>query len=188
MVNSAKHSIRILPSLAKVTATSLLALLMGAWSPVWSAEAITTLRDQSVPATNSSVVEKTPAAESERMLVEADQSIYDKDSNTVTLIGRVQIYYKRNVLQAKKVIYYQSTNRVVAEGSVRLTEPGGNVIEASKLDVTKGFQIGFIESLRVDSTDRTQFVATHATRQAGNVTVFENGVYTACQSCAVDAG
>ncbi|MDR3496418.1 MAG: LPS-assembly protein LptD [Ancalomicrobiaceae bacterium] len=125
----------------------------------------------------------TPAALQDNMLAEADQSIYDKDHETVTLIGKVQIYYKRHTLQADKVTYYTKTKRVVAEGSVRLTEPGGNLLKADKLDVTQGFEQGFVQSLKVESIDRSEFDATSAQRQAGNVTVFENGVYNACQSC-----
>ncbi|MDR3374439.1 MAG: LPS assembly protein LptD, partial [Ancalomicrobiaceae bacterium] len=119
----------------------------------------------------------------DRMLAEADQSIYDKDADTVTLVGQVQIYYKRHTLQADKVIYYPKTKRVVAEGSVRLTEPSGNLIKANKLDVTQGFEQGFFESLKVESIDRSEFDAATATRRDGNITVFEHGVYNACQSC-----
>jgi len=125
------------------------------------------------------------ATAADRMLVIADDSVYDRPGNAVTLTGRVQIYYKRNTLQADKVVYYTETKRVVATGHVRLTEPGGNLVIAESMDVTQGFQTGFVKALRVDSIDRTRFEATSAERKEGNVTVFNNGVYSACQYCEV---
>jgi LPS-assembly protein len=125
------------------------------------------------------------ATAADRMLVIADQSVYDRPANTVTLTGKVQIYYKRNTLQADQVVYFTLTKRVVATGNVRLTEPGGNLVRAEKMDVTQGFQTGFVDALRVDSNDRTRFEATTAERKEGNITVFNNGVYSACQYCEV---
>jgi LPS-assembly protein len=125
------------------------------------------------------------ATASDRMLVIANDSVFDRPSDTVTLTGKVQIYYKRNVLQADQVVYYVQTKRVIATGNVRLTEPGQNLIRAEKMDVTQGFQTGFVTALRVDSTDRTRFEAATAERKEGNITVFNNGVYSACQYCEV---
>ena len=125
------------------------------------------------------------ATAADRMLVATDRSVYDKPANTVTLTGKVQIYYKRNTLQADQVVYYTTTKRVVAIGNVRLTEPGGNLVRADKMDVTQGFQTGFVNALRVDSIDRTRFEAKTAERKEGNITVFHDGVYSACQYCEV---
>ena len=125
------------------------------------------------------------ATEDDRMLVVADQSVYDRPSNAVTLIGKVQIYYKRSTLQADQVVYYTETKRVVATGHVRLTEPSGNLLHADKMDVTQGFQTGFVEALRIDSVDRTRFESTSAERKEGNITIFKDGVYSACQYCEV---
>src|SRR5256885_13337352 len=44
----------------------------------------------------------------------------------------------------------------------------------------------FVDSLRVDTADATRMAATRADRSAGNYTVFENGVYTACAPCKDD--
>ncbi len=41
-------------------------------------------------------------------------------------------------------------------------------------------------SLRVDTADATRMAATRAERTAGNYTVFQNGVYTACAACKED--
>ncbi|MGQ4272786.1 LPS-assembly protein LptD [Terrihabitans sp. B22-R8] len=51
------------------------------------------------------------------------------------------------------------------------------------MELTDDMRDGFVQSLVVESADRTRFAARSATRTGGNVTVFENGVYTACEPC-----
>ena len=54
---------------------------------------------------------------------------------------------------------------------------------ADTFDLTDDFKDGFIESLRITTVDRTRFASARAERTDGNVTVFEQGVYTACEPC-----
>lgn len=126
---------------------------------------------------------RSDSAQPQRMLLESDQVVYDNDGNTVTALGRVQIHYNGYALTARKVTFLRGSKRVMAEGEVRLVEPGGNVISGERIDVSENFQEGFVSSLRVDTTERSRFIAARAERRQGNVTVFENGVYNACQTC-----
>ncbi len=119
----------------------------------------------------------------DHMVVEADQVVYDDKADTVTALGSVTIYYRSNVLTARKVTYVRTSQRVIAEGDARLVDKDGNVLTSPKLDVTEGFSEGFVESLRIDTIDRSRFAAESATRTGGNKTVFEKGVYSACQTC-----
>ena len=86
-----------------------------------------------------------------RMLVEADQMVYDYDNERVSAVGHVEIYYGDYTLQADKVTYDQKSARLVADGSVRITEPGGNVMTANYVDITEDFRSGFVRSLRVQN-------------------------------------
>ncbi len=119
----------------------------------------------------------------DRMVLEADQVVYDDKADTVTAIGSVAIYYRGSVLTARRVIYVRSSQRVVAEGDARIVDKDGNVMTSPKMDVTEGFSDGFVESLRIDTVDRSRFAAESAKRSEGNKTVFEKGVYSACQTC-----
>ncbi len=119
----------------------------------------------------------------DRMVLEADQVVYDDKADTVTAIGSVAIYYRGSVLTARRVIYTRSSQRVVAEGDARIVDKDGNVMTSPKMDVTEGFSDGFVESLRIDTVDRSRFAAESAKRSEGNKTVFEKGVYSACQTC-----
>ena len=135
-----------------------------------------------IPAAVAPVKPK-PTANDAHMVVEADQVIYDNDADTVTALGRVQIYYKGNALTARKVTYMRGAKRVIAEGDARLVDKDGNLLTSPKLDVSDGFAEGFVQSLRIDTIDRSRFAAESATRSGSDVTVFEKGVYSACQTC-----
>ncbi len=118
-----------------------------------------------------------------RLLLEADQLIYDFDRETITAVGGVQIYYDGYTVEAARLRYDQRSGRLIAIGGVRITEPNGNVITANEVDITDDFREGFIKSLNVDTAQRARFTADSAERRDGNITVFNRGSYTACPSC-----
>jgi LPS-assembly protein len=118
-----------------------------------------------------------------QMLLEADSLVYDQDSNTVTAIGGVQIEYAGNRLVADSVSYNRRTQRLTATGKVQIIEKDGNKIYADEIDVTDDFRDGFVNSLQIETVDKTYFGAESADRKDGNITTFNNGVYTACAPC-----
>lgn len=118
-----------------------------------------------------------------QMLVESDQLVYDYDNNTVSAVGNVRIYYGRYTLEAEKVTYLRSSGRLIASGFVKLTDPNGAVYYSDQFDITDDFADGFVESLRVETVDRTYFAAARAERENGDRTTFHKGVYTACEPC-----
>ncbi len=118
-----------------------------------------------------------------RLLLVADELIYDNGAETVTASGNVQIDYGGNKLVAKEVVYDQKTGRLRANGNVEIIETDGNRIYAEQIDITDDFRDGFVNALRVETIDNTRFAAESAERTEGNVTTFNNGVYTACEPC-----
>ncbi len=122
----------------------------------------------------------------DQMIVRATEMHYDYTNERVAAAGNVQIYYSGSTLEADKVIYDQKTKRLHAQGNVRLSEADGKVVYADSLDLSDDFRDGFVDSLRVDGPEQTRFAATRAERSSGDVTVFQNGVYTACEECKED--
>lgn len=118
-----------------------------------------------------------------QMLLQADQLVYDNDAEVVTAKGNVQIDYDGYNLVAEKVTYNQKTKRIVAMGKVEILEPDGNKIYADHIDITDDFGDGFLNALRVETPENTRFAAESAERFAGQKTVFNHGVYTACEPC-----
>ncbi len=121
-----------------------------------------------------------------QLLLEADQLIYDFDEEVVTAAGNVQIYYEGTTIEADQVRYDQATARVLAFGRVKVVQPDGNIIYAEQVELTDDLRDGFIESLVVLGSDETRFVAASAERRDGDVTIFQDGAYTACPSCEND--
>lgn len=149
----------------------------------------------SLPAHAQSLVSKMsgkPAAATteskrpERMLVEAKELIYNRDNHTVTAVGDAQVYYQGKVLEADRVIYNQTTKRVFAEGNAKLTETDGSVTRGQRIDVTDDFRDGFIDVLRTETVDKAYFSSPRAEKSGGDTTVYDKGVYTACESCKTD--
>ena len=122
----------------------------------------------------------------DQMLVQARQIDYDYVNHRISAIGNVQIFYQGSSLEADRVVYDEKTKRLHAEGRVRLTEEDGNVTVAEVLDLTDNYRDGFVDSLHIDTADRTRMAAARAQRTEGNFTVFESGVYTACEACKDD--
>ena len=118
-----------------------------------------------------------------QMLVEAEELVYDYDNNSISAVGNVKIYYIGYTLEADRVSYIKNTAKLIATGNVKMTDPSGLIIYANDIDITEDFRDGFVASLRVETPDKTYFAASQAQRQAGEETVFVNGVYTACEPC-----
>ncbi len=124
-----------------------------------------------------------PVANDGKMTVQAVEVDYDYNNQRVSAVGNVQMFYNGTSVEADKVIFDQKTKRLHAEGNIRLTDAAGKVTYANVMDLSDDYRDGFVDLLRVDTEDATRMAATRADRSAGNYTVFENGVYTACAPC-----
>lgn len=132
-------------------------------------------------AQNFGIEQSVPA--NSKLLLQADQLIYNDDESTVTAAGGVQIGYGGNRLVSDKVVYNRKTGRLLAVGRVELIDRNGTKFYADQIDVTDDFGDGFINTLQVVTTDKTYFGAESAERQGGVLTKFHNGIYTACEPC-----
>jgi LPS-assembly protein len=120
------------------------------------------------------------------MLLKANEVHYDYNNKRVSAVGNVQVYYGGTTVEADRLIYDENTKRVQAEGNVRLTEGDGKITHAEVLNMSDDFRDGFVDSLRLETPDQTHMAASRADRSNGNFTVFNNGVYTACEPCKDD--
>ena len=120
------------------------------------------------------------------MDVKAREMLYDTDKDTITAVGEVQIVYGPRRLQADRVVYEKKTHVVTATGNVQITEADGTVTYADSFKLTDDFRDGYIDTLHIETWDKLRVAAIRAERTEGNVTVFHNGVYTACEPCKDD--
>jgi LPS-assembly protein len=119
----------------------------------------------------------------DKLVIDADQLVYDKDNNTVSAVGNVQLFYQGRVLQADRVIYYRATKRVYAEGHAKMTDEHGDIVYGSRFELSDTFRDGFIDSVQVLTSDKTRFTSPRVERSEGDVTVMQKGSYTACEPC-----
>lgn len=133
--------------------------------------------------TNDALVGNVQTNPNAQLLLESDELVYDINAKTISAVGGVQIDYDGNRLVARQVTYDQNTGRLKAMGKVEIVEKDGNRIYAENLDVTDDFREGFVNALRVESADNTRFAAESAERIGGEITTFNNGIYTACEPC-----
>ena len=149
------------------------------------AQQILTFPQRPPPKRSQISIDREKAAQ-KQMLVQAREIDYDYTNHRVAAVGNVQIYYGGTTLEADKVIYDQNTKRLHAEGNVRLSEEDGKVTHGEIMDLSDDYRDGFVDSLRLDSPDQTRMAAARAERSSGNLTIFHNGVYTACLPCKDD--
>ncbi|SCB12695.1 LPS-assembly protein [Rhizobium multihospitium] len=119
-----------------------------------------------------------------KLLLQANEAIYNKDTQIITARGAVQIHYSGYKLVANQVDYNQITKRMTATGNVELITPDGNRTYGDRMDVTNDFSNGFIEALRVEMPDNTRMVAIKGDRVGGSKVILTKGVYTACAPCS----
>lgn len=145
-------------------------------------------RGANKPLTASSTLANRQRDPNAQMLVQANEIHYDYTGDQVSAVGGVQIHYGGSVLEADRVIYNQKAKRLFAEGNVRLTEADGKVVTADRLDLDEQFRNGFVDSLHLETAEKTRLSAARAdvapgSGEQGRVTVFQSGTYTACEPC-----
>jgi LPS-assembly protein len=119
------------------------------------------------------------------LLLQADELVYDKETDRVIAKGNVEVYYKNYALTADSLTYDQKANTLNALGNVRIKEPDGAVINADRITLTDDFRDGFIRSFQAVTKDEARIAAANAYKE-GNTTVFERGVFTPCKQCEDD--
>ena len=125
-------------------------------------------------------------AADENMLLNADELVYNRDEDSISARGSVQIYYDGRTLFADSVTMYRKTGRFVARGNVQLEERDGNIVYTDEAELADDFAEGFLTALRVQTVFETRFAAESAERTEGNKTVFSKGVYNACRTCITE--
>ncbi|TCL70238.1 LPS-assembly protein LptD [Rhizobium sp. BK251] len=122
-------------------------------------------------------------SEDAKLMLSANQLLYNRDTEIVSAEGGVQINYAGYKMVAQKVEYNQKTGRMMASGNIELVGPDGNRMYADSLDVTDNFAEGFVNSLRIETADNTRLTAETGERVSGTQMILHKGVYTACLPC-----
>lgn len=121
-------------------------------------------------------------------LITADQIVHDRDLNTVTASGNVEIDQDGSILLADTLSYNLKQDIVVATGNVSLTQPTGEVSFADYLELTGDLKRGAARGIRMIMTDDSTMVAKTLRQDGTNRKIMDRAAYTACRACADKPG
>ncbi|MFT6509464.1 MAG: LPS-assembly protein [Parvibaculaceae bacterium] len=125
-------------------------------------------------------------SEDDEVLMQADELVYNQDTQIVTAEGNVEIVYGPRILMADRVTYNQITGKVSAQGNVSLVEPSGDVVFADNVELTDEMKNGIVESISILLADKSRLAGSKAERKDGNVTTLHKGVFSPCEVCKDD--
>jgi hypothetical protein len=122
-----------------------------------------------------------------QMMVRADELQYDNANNRILAIGNVQIYYKRLHARGRQGHLRAEDQAHARRGQRRLTEADGKVLHGEIIDLTRRVprrlrRLAAARSRRQDALCRDRAPSA----RSGRYTVFQSGVYTACEPCKDD--
>jgi LPS-assembly protein len=129
-----------------------------------------------------------PTAEQPAILFSADEVDYNRELETVTARGNVEISRDGRILLADTVSYDRSQDVLTASGNVSVTEPTGEVTFASYVELSGDFKNGIIKDIYVLLDDNTRIAGTGGRRSEGNFTEIAKAVYSPCKVCEDEDG
>ena len=126
----------------------------------------------------------TPAPAGERqVLLQADEIVYDGNSQTVSAVGHVEISDQGRILTADRVTYDQDDDKVTASGHVSITDTNGNVAFANHVVLTDRMRDGALSGFGALIGKSGRLAAATAQRRR-DVVIANRTVYSPCIICA----
>ena len=117
------------------------------------------------------------------VLLQADQVVYDNDSQTVSAVGHVEIVSQNRIMTADTISYDQAQDKVTANGHVSLTDEHGNVSFAEHVVLTDQMRDGALSGFGALIGQNGRLAAASAQRIDGRYVVANRTVYSPCKIC-----
>ncbi|MEQ1769138.1 MAG: LPS assembly protein LptD [Devosia sp.] len=120
--------------------------------------------------------------------VEADLLSYDARKDQISASGGVVMRYQGYVIEAGRLTYNQQTGALLAEGHVRMIDPGGNIFEAESIEVTGGMKQAILRSMTITTSDGAQVTAADVEYSDGLKSILTDAAYSPCGLCVDEKG
>ncbi|QTN18941.1 LPS-assembly protein LptD [Brevundimonas sp. AJA228-03] len=149
--------------------------VLAAWALSSLALAQTPSRPTSPPAVDLPV---------DAVYLEADQAT--RQGNVITATGerdRVYARFQNRSMRGRAVTYDIGQGVGVADGEVELTDPDGNVVHASHLELDSDLKAGVAVDLATRLTNGASLMAATAVRRSENVNELNYALFTPCPVC-----
>ena len=157
-------------------------LLLGAALTPWLAQAAAQTASPSARSAKPAPA-KSAASTDRQILLQADQVVYDGDSQTVSAEGHVEIVDQGRILDADKVTYNQKTDQVTADGHVTVTDTLGNVAFSDHVVLTDHMRDGVLDGFGALIGKNGRLAAASAQRVNGTMVIAHQTVYSPCKIC-----
>ncbi len=124
-----------------------------------------------------------PTAQSENVLLEADEIINDEAAQTITAQGDVQVRYQGRTMRADRLVYNLETGEIRAIGDVQISLEDGTVTYAEEIEADEAMNVGAARELRSRIGDGGTLAARAAIRSGEGESELRNVIYTSCPIC-----
>ena len=117
----------------------------------------------------------------------ANDIAFTQADNSVTATGNVEVFFQGARLQAASIRYDGTTDQIVVEGPITLTEAGGRaIIFADFAELSADLQDGVLQSARLVLDRQLQISAAQIDRVDGRYTQLYQTVASSCVICAAN--
>ena len=124
--------------------------------------------------------------ETDEIYFSANEMENNRNLDTITAIGDVNIIRDGMTLIADKVIYNQKEDIVTAVGNVRMIDQENNVVFSDYMVLTDKMSQGEMENIKIIMKDETRIAARRARNLEHNNKIMNNVVYSPCDVCAAN--
>ena len=120
--------------------------------------------------------------------VDAATLTFNATTNMIEASGDVVLTSSGYIVTGDTLTYDRNTQDVKMLGAVTVTDPSGNVMETTDLDITGGLKQAFFNALTITSYDGSRITADSADYDTVLETVLTNAEYAPCGDCIDDKG
>ncbi|MGV6840098.1 MAG: LPS-assembly protein LptD [Planktomarina sp.] len=97
--------------------------------------------------------------------------------------GNVQIWQGTQMIEARKLVYDRTADRIELSGPIKLQDADGTTILASAAELSLQQQTALLQDARMVMEDRLQLAAVQIARPNQNITSFFKAAATSCYVC-----
>lgn len=115
-------------------------------------------------------------------LLVADNVLITDDDRLVAT-GNVEAFYEGTRLFTDEIIYDQTKDELIIKGSVRISQPNGDIIIADSADLDSKLENGILTGARYVLNEELQILSAQTDRVEGRYTVLRKVIATSCQIC-----
>ncbi|MBC6497118.1 MAG: LPS-assembly protein LptD [Alphaproteobacteria bacterium GM7ARS4] len=125
--------------------------------------------------------------QSDKLYISAESMTHLKEKGHVVAEGDVHIAYGDYVLTAQKVILMRKSDKVLAEGSVRLFFPSGDVMVSERAELSRDLSRGIVQAVQMvlRQKERVAAVSGVLTPDESRKIVMKRAGYTPCARCSL---